>query len=49
MLGYNFTRKSEGNLYGNEQRIIGPTRLPIIPAVDAGSWDFLDLGWVDVD
>ena len=47
MLKKNYTRKTEGNLYGNEQRIIGPIRLPIFPAVDAGSWDFLDLGWVD--
>ena len=47
MLGRDFTRKTEGNLYGNEQIRIGPTRLPIFPTVDSGTWDFWDLGWVD--
>jgi hypothetical protein len=49
MPGEDLTRKTEANLYGNEQRIIGPIRLPIFPAVDARTWNFLDLGWVDVD
>jgi len=40
MLKKNYTRKTEGNLYGNEQRIIGPTRLPIFLLLMLGPGTF---------